>query len=250
MPRCGETVTHRILQAERSKSSSCAARFDIAYKSALAFGQAMTDRANVCRDRFYLDTHGRGSGQRTQAHTRSAPRVTGGKLTLKYDGGRGGDVLAGNVRFVRISSYSSKGPGQTTWRRRVENSSAPREIFVRIDAGTLGDRKKSSPASSKGGQTPAIPLRKLPSQEGAAAEIESETAKNSRRHPEAAHQVLTDISDAQVEQSTGDLKTAFSGLNEICEKAIEAYDAMLSVKFDSKQDSDADNEKGAEDGDK
>ena len=243
MPRCGEAVAHRILQTERrlsSESSSCEARFDLAYKSALAFGQAVTDRANAYRERFYLDTHDRGSGQGTQSHARSAPRLSGGKLTLYYDGGRGGDVMAGNVRFVRISSYSSKGTGKTTWRRRVESTYGPRDIFERIGAGTFADKIKSSPKLSKARQTPAIPLRQLPSQEGAAAEIESETAKDSRRHPEAAHQVLTDISDAQVEQSTGDLMTAFSGLNEICEKAVETYDAMLSVKFDSKSDSDAD----------
>lgn len=63
-----------------------------------------------------------------------------------------------------------------------------------------------------------------------------------------AEQLLNDISDAEVVEKSEDLNHAFRSLNEICERAIETCSAMLSARYDYRQDESVNNEKGNENG--
>ena len=65
---------------------------------------------------------------------------------------------------------------------------------------------------------------------------------------QAAEQILTDISDANVSESTGDLKLAFNRLNKLCERAVRMRDAMLSAKFDDRETGAVSGAKGPENG--
>lgn len=66
---------------------------------------------------------------------------------------------------------------------------------------------------------------------------------------EAVEQIMTDISDANVPESTEDLKYAFNRLNEICERSVKIRDAMLSARYQTEQDNALKDEKGPTDDD-
>lgn len=63
-----------------------------------------------------------------------------------------------------------------------------------------------------------------------------------------AEQLLNDISGAEIVEKSEDLNHAFRSLNEICERAIETCSAMLSARYDNRQDQSVNNEKGDENG--
>jgi hypothetical protein len=77
-----------------------------------------------------------------------------------------------------------------------------------------------------------------------------EVSNNSIKHDEAAEKILSDISDAGVQEGTDNLNRTFNCLNELCETAIKSRDAMLRAKYDSSQDRAANDEKGTENGGK
>ena len=60
--------------------------------------------------------------------------------------------------------------------------------------------------------------------------------------------ILNDISDASVNESTESFTEALSGLKQIYQRAIQTYDAMLSVRFDEKSSEALQERKGAENG--
>jgi len=66
---------------------------------------------------------------------------------------------------------------------------------------------------------------------------------------EIAQQILTDVNNANVEDSTETLMTAFSRLGKLCNTAVQTSDAMLSVSFDGKTTEETSGEKGTENGD-
>ncbi len=51
-----------------------------------------------------------------------------------------------------------------------------------------------------------------------------------------AEQLLNDISDAEILDKAENLTDAFRSLNEICERAIETCSALLSARYDNRQD--------------
>jgi len=53
---------------------------------------------------------------------------------------------------------------------------------------------------------------------------------------EVAVQVLDDISEAEVDQRTQDLKAAFRHLGDICAKAVETRDALLSTPYTTNEE--------------
>jgi len=65
---------------------------------------------------------------------------------------------------------------------------------------------------------------------------------------ETAEQVLADISNADVVQSTDRLNVAFNRLGEVCKKAVETRDIMLATRFSNKTDHAIDVPKGDDDG--
>jgi hypothetical protein len=250
MPHCEEAISQRILEAERrlsSKADSYSARFDLVHKSARAFGQALTNRANANRNGFFFDFENPGFEPAKESDC-LAPKPFSGKLTLRHVRNRRGDVIVGKVRFIRISSYYIKGTGRRIWTKRMGKTYAPREFFVRIDSDSLANRISSCTQPAGVVQIPAVLVEQSSNQKETSEKAES--SGESETHGKGASQMPTDISDAEVEQHTGDLKTAISGLDEICKKAIETYDALTSVEFYRKSDGKADNVKGAKNGDK
>lgn len=53
---------------------------------------------------------------------------------------------------------------------------------------------------------------------------------------ELVEQAFDDISEAEVDQKTEDLKAAFRHLNEMCTKAVETRDALLSTRYAASED--------------
>jgi len=223
--------------------------FDSAQKSLQAKGQAMLVRARAYGERLSLNQGPSDSRFTIAKHRTSIPRSTERRLTLLHEVSKEGDVIVGNVRFVRISNYSRTSSNGATWRRRIETHSGSRKIFQRIDSDTrVKKANHSSKLKTAVLASPNPDIRPEDRQE-IPAKIDKESPEDSKDHAEAAEQILTDISEAKVEKSTEDLKTALNRLNDICRKAVETSDAMLSVRFDDESDASKNHEKGAENGD-
>jgi hypothetical protein len=112
---------------------------------------------------------------------------------------------------------------------------------------TGGDRSSSGPGKRRTNQNDLA--KRTTSQgikapvSGSASELRSDGEPNSTQ---SAEQILTDISDANVNESTDDLKLAFKRLNKLCERAVRTRDAMLSVKFEDRKAPAVSEEKGPE----
>jgi len=223
--------------------------FDSAQKSLQAKGQAMLVRARAYGEKLSLNQGPPGCRFREATDRTSIPRSTERRLALRHEVSKEGDVIVGNVRFVRISKYSRTSLNGARWRKRIETHSGPRKIFQRIDSDT---RAKKADHSSKLKTavlvSPNPDIRPEDRQE-IPAKIDKESPEGSKDHTEAAEQILTDISEAKVEKSTEDLKTTLNRLNNICKRAVETCDAMLTVRFDDEPGNSENNKKGAENGD-
>ncbi len=122
-------------------------------------------------------------------------------------------------------------------------------VFVVILLASLANKSGDSPSSIKGqvyeedsNQETLVLGRELVnplSKEGEELEAPGEAVK----------QIMTDISDANVPESTEDLKYAFNRLNEICERSVKIRDAMLSARYQTEQDNTVKDEKGPTDDD-
>jgi len=114
-------------------------------------------------------------------------------------------------------------------------------VFVKIGTDSSSSRTSQTEQKSK------IQESSNPQQEP--VDLEDNTGREPENPAEAAKQILVDISDAKVEESTEDLRTTFDRLEKICERAVETCDAMLAAKYDNKEEHIAKDVKGAENGD-
>lgn len=113
-------------------------------------------------------------------------------------------------------------------------------VFTKISNDSSGSGTSQTEQESMVGESPT--LQKEP------IDLANRIGRELKEPTEAAQQILVDISDAEVEESTEDLKITFDRLNKICERAVETCDAMLAAKYDNKQEHTANDEKGAENG--
>jgi hypothetical protein len=114
-------------------------------------------------------------------------------------------------------------------------------VFIKIGTDSSGSGTSQTEQKSK------IQESSNPQQEP--VDLPNRTDKEPKIPAEAAQQILADISDAKVEESTEDLRTTFDRLEKICKKAVETCDAMLAAKYDNKQEHIAHDAKGTENGD-
>ena len=119
-------------------------------------------------------------------------------------------------------------------------------ISISILSGTLA-RKNGNPCPSvKNRPGPQNSAPDPPDTQTRQAASGGAAVRPSKDQAEPVAQVLTDISDANIAESTRDLRYAFDRLNGICEKAVNIRHAMLAARYDDKQDHTLDNEKGTE----
>lgn len=120
-------------------------------------------------------------------------------------------------------------------------------VLILVGYITIVDRSSSGPDKWRTNQND---LAKRTTSQGINAPV---SGRASERTPDgepnstqSAEQILTDISDANINESTDDLKLAFKRLNKLCERAVRTRDAMLSVKFEDRKAPAVSEEKGLE----
>lgn len=93
-----------------------------------------------------------------------------------------------------------------------------------------------------------LALRKGSTPERETVELSNRPGREAEATAEVAQQILTDMSEAKVDENTKELRTAFSHLNTICKKAVETREAMLTAKYNLTDGNTVNNEKGVEHG--
>jgi hypothetical protein len=121
-------------------------------------------------------------------------------------------------------------------------------VFVVILLASLANKSGDSPSSIKGQAYEEDSIQETLVLERELVSPLSKEGEELEAPGEAVEQIMIDISDANVPESTEDLKYAFSRLNEICEKAIETCSAMLTARYGNRQEESVNNEKGDENG--
>lgn len=121
-------------------------------------------------------------------------------------------------------------------------------VFVVILLASLANKNGDSPSSIKGQVYEEDSIQETLLFERELVNPLSEEGKELEAPGEAVEQIMTDILDANVPESTEDLKYAFNRLNEICEKSGKIRDAMLSARYGNRQEESVNNEKGDENG--
>ena len=121
-------------------------------------------------------------------------------------------------------------------------------VFVVILLASLANKSGDSPSSIKGQVYEEDSIQETLVLGRELVNPLSKEGEELEAPGEAVEQIMTDISDANVPESTEDLKYAFNRLNEICERSMKIRDAMLSARYDNRQDESVNNEKGDENG--